>query len=564
MTASTGIHLICSVGVGRYDEGSYSLTGNQYRTRFAPAALAHLLGMRGGRASVLVTPEARTKWYADVAAELRAVGMEVDAVEIAEGRTEDEILKAFDALVSAVDEGERLVLDVTFSLRHLPFVYLAALTFLTAYKGVTIDGIYYGAWELRDQTTNEAPILDITALFGLTRWYHALQSARDSGDLRPVAELMEDERRRAGGRKGDRFGQAAAAARDMAEALAAGLPVETGLKAARLGETLDRIIQSAAVSPPLRRALAQLERQVRPWATPSASVQKRDLPLTRAELERQLVLAEWYAERNNVPGALVLLREWMVSFLILHDAAGDGWLGRGKRRRAERVLSAIAYRMETGVASDAEGRIGRLRETIFDDRNRFAHAGMRPDLVSVPDAGLAEVLRQCRDLLGREDIGLRRPAGGTVLVTALGHSPGVVYSGVGRVRPDRLVVVTSADAAGRLREALDRAGVAALPVTTRVMADPYAGYREERDIIDDELRRLLVDARRVTVNLTGGTTVMQYVVDRIGDEARRLGADVRRVALVDRRPQEEQRADPYVPGELIELETEEEADGEAP
>jgi hypothetical protein len=46
---------------------------------------------------------------------------------------------------------------------------------------------------------------------------------------------------------------------------------------------------------------------------------------------------------------------------------------------------------------------------------------------------------------------------------------------------------------------------------------------------------------------------MQTAVERIAAEAERFGARVRRIALVDARTPEEQRADPYVLGELVEL-----------
>jgi hypothetical protein len=76
---------------------------------------------------------------------------------------------------------------------------------------------------------------------------------------------------------------------------------------------------------------------------------------------------------------------------------------------------------------------------------------------------------------------------------------------------------------------------------------------EADDLLDDALRHTLAQASEVVVNLAGGTTVMQYVVERIGAEAERLGVPVQRVAVVDRRSLDEQRANPYVVGELVRL-----------
>lgn len=62
------------------------------------------------------------------------------------------------------------------------------------------------------------------------------------------------------------------------------------------------------------------------------------------------------------------------------------------------------------------------------------------------------------------------------------------------------------------------------------------------ELINKDLKHRLVEAGNVIINLTGGTTVKRYVVERIGEAARRLGCQVRRIALIDRRPAEEQRA----------------------
>jgi len=66
----------------------------------------------------------------------------------------------------------------------------------------------------------------------------------------------------------------------------------------------------------------------------------------------------------------------------------------------------------------------------------------------------------------------------------------------------------------------------------------------------------IIQADEVVVNITGGTTAMQHIVQQIAALAAELGRSVRRVALVDRRLPQEQREEPYVPGELIRLDRE--------
>lgn len=60
----------------------------------------------------------------------------------------------------------------------------------------------------------------------------------------------------------------------------------------------------------------------------------------------------------------------------------------------------------------------------------------------------------------------------------------------------------------------------------------------------------------MVVNITGGTTAMQHIVQQVAAFAAELGRPVRRAALVDRRLPQEQREEQYVPGELIRLDRE--------
>lgn len=142
-----------------------------------------------------------------------------------------------------------------------------------------------------------------------------------------------------------------------------------------------------------------------------------------------------------------------------------------------------------------------------------------------------------------------------LLVTPLGLSPGVVFSSVHLTRPTTLLVITSAAGQRQLDAALERAGAQPRRIV-RTMADPHTGFREADGLLDAEVRVALQAADEVLVNITGGTTAMQYVVQRIAEASRELGVPTRVFALVDRRPAAVQQADPYVLGEIVWLDEE--------
>lgn len=550
------VHLITSVGLGRYQEKVYQHEGAEYRTRFAPVAVARLAAGGHGRASIMVTPQAKEKWFDALASELAGAGFNVEAVDIPECRDQGQILETFLALSERVREGEEALLDVTYSLRHLPFVYLAALAYLVGLKNVRIKGIYYGAQMLAEDGV--IPLLDVSPLFDLMEWYQALKAANDTGDFRSMAALL---RKDAGLRFMKQEGivalrKAADAAERLAVALASGLPLEAGHCAQRLMEEMAALDaqQPGTIAPML--ALSKLKQVVEPWAFPGG---KAGLELDRTELGRQLLLAEWYLERGNIPTALLVIREWLVNMVLLARGETGDWLDYGKARRPVEVyLNAVSERGKAHFGDESVRNLASLWERVTTRRNEYAHAGMKPGVTSTDRQLVKNLLAECRGMLdaGAEAVpSLTDGSGGRILVSPLGLSPGVLFSAVRHVRPDRVLVITSAQAARFVPEALAAAEQTELEVEVVKLKDPHQGFNEAGRIFagNEARRRALVGSAQVVINITGGTTAMQYAAEDLGRKLQRYGTAVRRVALVDRRDIAEQRRNPYVLGELVDL-----------
>ncbi|MDN5293999.1 MAG: hypothetical protein PWQ31_1304 [Eubacteriales bacterium] len=141
-----------------------------------------------------------------------------------------------------------------------------------------------------------------------------------------------------------------------------------------------------------------------------------------------------------------------------------------------------------------------------------------------------------------------------VLISPLGTSPGLLYSALAHVQPQRLIVITSELAAQRLPEILSRAGFTGTWMAVCVQ-DPFTCFHE----VDKVWRQIILsfppwEDGRFTVNITGGTTALQYVVQKVAARLKEEGYAVREMALVDRRSREEQEKEPYVVGECYFLE----------
>ena len=139
-----------------------------------------------------------------------------------------------------------------------------------------------------------------------------------------------------------------------------------------------------------------------------------------------------------------------------------------------------------------------------------------------------------------------------VLFSPLGLAYGTLYSAILLTRPQRVVVITSAEAIVNLHSALDAAHFfhTTFEFETHVLQDPQAGFAEAR-----KLACFLAASAGTenVVNLTGGTTALQDCVRSVADILRRDGVPVREVAAIDRRELLEQRRDPLFVGELVEV-----------
>ena len=71
----------------------------------------------------------------------------------------------------------------------------------------------------------------------------------------------------------------------------------------------------------------------------------------------------------------------------------------------------------------------------------------------------------------------------------------------------------------------------------------------------ERARPHLLEASAVLINLTGGTTLMGLLAERLHSAARSLDRPVRRFGLIDPRSAQAQLDDPYHPGRALWLDS---------
>jgi len=141
-----------------------------------------------------------------------------------------------------------------------------------------------------------------------------------------------------------------------------------------------------------------------------------------------------------------------------------------------------------------------------------------------------------------------------VLISGMGSSFGLLYSAVHHVKPSLVVVLTSEKYRENAVDACARAGfVDKERLLIMCMQDVFCGFSEAMHLVE-QCRPSLQGAGSIVVNLTGGTTAMQWVMQSIFEQARKDGLPVERVAFVDRRPAVDQQQNPWHLGEIVEIE----------
>lgn len=106
------------------------------------------------------------------------------------GRTEQEQTDILQTIAAAVPKGNKIILDLTHGFRHSTSLGLLSAFFLERMAQLEIGGLYYGALDMTDRSTNITPVIRLDGLLTLQRWVDALSRFDHSGDYGLFAPLL--------------------------------------------------------------------------------------------------------------------------------------------------------------------------------------------------------------------------------------------------------------------------------------------------------------------------------------------------------------------------------------
>ena len=197
---------ISFLGTNNYDKVYYVHNSKDiggYISNFIQEALIKTVCKGWGSsdsAIILVTNEARElNWYNEKDKNRRLktllgnTQLNSKDVLIPTGQNEEEIWEIFDIVINNIEEGDKIVLDITHAFRYIPMLTIIILDYAKVIKNIEILGIYYGAWDVRDKSTipNIAPIFDLTPLVEMQEWSQAVNTFikyGNSGHLEQISK----------------------------------------------------------------------------------------------------------------------------------------------------------------------------------------------------------------------------------------------------------------------------------------------------------------------------------------------------------------------------------------
>lgn len=371
------------LGNSTYEECYYEVDEKRPETPavfIQEALLAHVCRDWTAKDRILIacTAEAEEKNWNDggnvpqgLESRIKQLGLKAnyEKIRIPVGRNETQIMKIFMILMEALQEGDRLYLDITHGFRSLALLQIVVVNYAKVLKNIEVERIFYGAFEAheRPQTVKGmplekpvAPVFDLTPYDALLDWARAVDIFQKVGrpqeitrlvrrNLRPIFHQRKNSDERATADKLSNFsGRLNALCLNLAAARGQEIEQTTGLDAEI------NAVENQQLIPPLQPLLEIVRRKLQRFNTADPEI-------------KGFEAAAWCLEHELIPQAYVLLRETVLTGLC--RAAGHERMDKNMR---EDFWAPLLHVLASGKPeSEWRGLLGERRE----EAHNFIRAG---------------------------------------------------------------------------------------------------------------------------------------------------------------------------------------------
>ena len=382
--------IISFLGTGKYHSTTYlhPCNSQEKETRFFQEALVEFYQPKTLFVFLTPTVAKHSNW-----AELQAClsgKVDLKPIEnIPESNSPDDGWIIFDKMTGCLNEGDRVIFDLTHSFRCIPVVALLAISYLRTVKQVNIEGLLYGAFDPNAQG-QPTPTYDLLPMLSLLDWISATDRFVKVGDGTPLAELLRNaipglERRNDPSVRplASQLDQLSRIIAQISQAIALARPLET----LDLTVQLEEILQQAGNgihqrAKPFSLVSDQLLQAYGQFALPDSMISEN----IARNLWLQFQMIEWYMQRGQVVQAMTLAREWLISVTAYHLGVTHLLESRNSVSLALNNGLAVLQNREPATASNLDSAFQELADyqdysnlwgQLSEIRNDLAHVGMR-------------------------------------------------------------------------------------------------------------------------------------------------------------------------------------------
>lgn len=289
--------------------------------------------------------------------------IQVKKVEIPEGGNKEEVWEIFNKITDAMEQGDRIIFDITHSFRYLPMLALITLNYANFVKGVKVKKIVYGAMEalgtpseVRNMPVPERiiPVFDLTPFIHLFDWTNATDNFLETGNAKKMKEVGREQVQsflsKARGKKSSELEDLLTSLETFSNnaGTCRGFKLRNNVK-----ELLDCLSDTGEVLKELRFFTPILKR-----------IEKR---FSKMRVEDEVLfgldVAAWCKEHGLVQQGFTILRENTIIYVI-KKFGGDIW----RRRDRERAKDKLNRKM-------VDRKVRNLWYELKEYRNDINHAG---------------------------------------------------------------------------------------------------------------------------------------------------------------------------------------------
>ncbi|PPT10175.1 CRISPR-associated protein [Geitlerinema sp. FC II] len=292
---------------------------------------------------------------------------------IPERNSPDDVWTIFSRINECLEEGDRVIFDITHSFRSVPIVALLSVSYFRVVRNITIEGLLYGAFEAKENGIT--PTFDLLPVVRLLDWLTATDQFIKTGNGRDLSALLQS--------SGTETKQLGKRIEEISQDLQLLRPMNLMQASAALPEDIELAMPHITrVVPPFESLVNRIVEEYGKFALKDATNYKDNAKLA---LSKKIDAIEWYAEKGLEVQALSLTREWLPSLLCYHFNLDP--MNKAEREEMEILCAGgklgnreSKYRSQyQEIPKSLRSPINRVWNHLANLRNDVLHAGFRPN-----------------------------------------------------------------------------------------------------------------------------------------------------------------------------------------